>query len=48
MFYMTGNDSILSFLALFSELKTAITTITIIMIIQARKFGPILHPISES
>lgn len=43
MFYITGNNSILSFLALFSKLKTAWTTITIIMImtmiIQARKFG---------
>lgn len=41
MSYITGNDSILSFLALFSMLKTAITTtiIIIIMIIWTKKFG---------
>lgn len=32
MSYITGNDSILSFPALFSKLKTAITTITVITI----------------
>lgn len=33
MSYITGNDSFLSFLALFSKLKIAITTITTIIII---------------